>query len=212
VAPRNQGDLCFPAIVSLRTDIQKRKGDYPMIKVTRFKSLAAACVLLALGACQTLKGPSPSAVMRLETAGYQGLTSASGVSAGASRLSAAYICPPAKCGKLSVVVFGGGTSTSNALLTAEEQIRRGMFTDAAATRLFQKAFAAQQGSDMKVTRLRQFVTPVEAGFTFSATAKSRAGQRLFVRGRGTVVGDQTNVIVSLAETTAQAQRGLELAR
>jgi hypothetical protein len=182
-----------------------------MVHLKHLKLAAAAAILVALGACQTLSGPSPSAIVRLEGAGYQGLSSASGVSLGASSLSAAYICAPAKCGKLSVVVFGGGPATSNALVSSEDQIRRGLFTDAAATRVFQKAFAAQQGNDMKVTRLRQFVTPTEVGFTFSAMAKAGAGQRLYVRGRGVVVGNQTNVIVSLSETEAQSQRGLDLA-
>ena len=77
----------------------------PMMKIAKCLGVV---ILVALGACQTLSGPSPSAIVRLEAAGYQGLSSASGVSLGASSLSAAYICAPAKCGKLSVVVFGGG--------------------------------------------------------------------------------------------------------
>jgi predicted small secreted protein len=180
--------------------------------ITSFKHAVAAFAFLGLAACQTTGGPSATAVNRMEAAGYEKLL-AGPITAGSNTLNAAYICIKPVCGGTIVTVFARGVEDKTLVSqgqSTEAQIRSGTFSDEAARRLFAVAFRSQSPKRV-VTSLRQFREPSRAGFTFAGNDVSSTGQKLYFRGRAIVRGNETDVVVSLAETDTRAQAALALA-
>jgi hypothetical protein len=172
--------------------------------------------MLALAACQTTGGPSQTAASKLQAAGYEPSTAFSKIDIKSVRITGVYLCPEAKCGALSVVAFGSYSAPASALgITAEEQIRRRLFTDATLQKLLQTA-ASGQGAQRNVKvsfgSFRQSSDAQKAGFSFSMTMQDKTSFSLRVLANATVIGDQASFTMSFSPKEAQARRGLALAQ
>ena len=172
--------------------------------------------MLTLAACQTTSGPSPMAVSKLQLAGYEPSTALAKVDVKNARITSTYLCAEAKCGGLSVVLFGTLSAPASVLgITAEEQIRRRLFSDATLQKMFLSASsnkAAEQGVKMSLNNFRQYSDAQKAGFSFSMNLQGAAGLSVKILTDATIVGDTGTFIMSLSSKEAQARRGLALAK
>jgi hypothetical protein len=190
-----------------------RRIDIMAMRTFGFRSVVIV-FMLALAACQTTGGPSPTATSKLLAAGYEPSTAFAKIDIKDVRIGGVYLCPEAKCGSLSLVAFGSFTSPSSPLgITAEEQIRRRLFTDATLQKLLQTAATSQEAQrNVKVSfgSFRQFSDAQKAGFSFSMTMRDRTGFSLRALANATVIGDQASFTMSFSPKEAQARRGLAL--
>jgi hypothetical protein len=174
------------------------------------RNLVLGALLACLAACQSTGGASVGAASRLQAAGYQSVPTPT--RAGSSLTSTAgYICLPERCGFKSVIVFGASDRPFETQgSTAEDLVRGRQANDRQLQALFQSFFAAGS-SNLKITSVRKFSSPQRAGFTFSGLDRGALGETIHLRGRGTLVGNNAIIVVSLGDTARTADRGLALA-
>jgi hypothetical protein len=165
------------------------------------KCILAALVLLGLAACQTMGGPTEFAAARLQAVGYsRSPTSPS-----------AFVCPATICGGIAAVAFATVNGTEVAPgMTAEDIARGPWLTNQVARQIAIKGLS-DGGLKTKVTGVTRLVAGRYPGFTVSGVAASDDGKRVYVRSRVIYIGNAVNAIVSVAETDAQASRGLAAA-
>jgi hypothetical protein len=172
-----------------------------------FRILSIGLVSLSLTACQTTTTVSPSASSKLQTAGYQPLTARGGSLNSPTR----FVCSLEKCGFKGAIIFGPVANISAGQgPNSEEMIRKRIMNDDQLRPIFQMRFNSSN-SGFTFTSVRQFSTPGEAGFLFSAVGAGDQGEPIHVRGRAVYVGDASQAVISMAENPATAERGLSLA-
>ena len=172
--------------------------------------------MLTLAACQTTSGPSPMAVSKLQLAGYEPSTALARIDVKGVSVTGAYLCAEAKCGALSVVVFGSFSAPASPLgITAEEQIRRRLLSDATIQKMLLSASSSPvvpQGSKVSVSNFRQYSDAQKAGFSLSMNVQANTGLSFKILMNATVIGDSASLIASFSTKEAQARRGLALAQ
>jgi hypothetical protein len=177
----------------------------PLIKI------ALVLGLLGLAACQSVGGPTPAAVAQLQSLGYSSRPATTSFSGNAQALGA-FGCAGGTCGGGAGVAFASSTVSENSsLLTIEEQLRKGLISNAQARRIAVKGLT-DANQTTRVTGISVFPPSARyPGFLVSATATKPTGGRLFVRSRLVFVGNTAVAIVSVADTDAQAARALAAA-
>lgn len=173
--------------------------------------IALVLGLLGLAACQSVGGPTPAAVAQLQALGYNGRTVTTS-SSNSAQVLGAFGCVGGACGGGAGIAYASSTvAENNSSLTIEEQVRKGLISDALARRIAVKGLL-DANQTTRVTGISVLAPSSRyPGFLVSATAAKPTGGRFFLRGRIVFIGNTAVAIVSVAETAAQAVRALTAA-
>jgi hypothetical protein len=178
-----------------------------MFKTVRF--LAVAASLLVLGACQT-SSLSPSAVNKIQAAGYEQVTSVP-VNVGSTTGVAAYLCAPAKCGNLRVIVVNSVNGNSNSAgENLETQVRKAGGNPAKVQSEFARGFTSTSPT-RKISSIRFYTARTHAGIYAYGTDVTPRGNRVHFAGRVTFRGNTAGATLGLSDTPASARSALNLA-
>jgi hypothetical protein len=178
-----------------------------MFKLVR--SLAVCASLLALGACQTTSINS-NTVSKIQAAGYEQVTSIP-VNVGTTTGVAAYLCSPAKCGNLRVIVVNSVYGNSDSLgQNLETQVRKAGNNPAKMQREFARGFAGTSPS-RKISSMRYYSSPTHAGIIATGSDVTPRGNLVYYSGRVAFRGNTASATLGLSDNPASARSAMNLA-